>query len=54
MKSKTHTQIELKKRTIATVKTTILSKIKGGQCIVGDDTEPIHIDRPSDAAYCNH
>ncbi|MGH1383515.1 hypothetical protein [Kordia sp.] len=51
MKSKTNKKIELKKRTIATA---IMVKLVAGQCVIGDDTEPIHIDRPTDGEICNH
>ncbi|MBC8757395.1 hypothetical protein H2O64_22185 [Kordia sp. YSTF-M3] len=54
MKSKTNRKIELKKQTIASVKTIRITKILGGQCIIGDDTDPIHIDRPTEAEICNN
>lgn len=54
MKSKTNRKIELKKCTIATVETTLMNKMFGGQCVIGDDTEPIHFDRPTEAEICNH
>jgi hypothetical protein len=54
MKSKTNRKIELKKTTIATIKTTLMTKILGGNCVIGEDTEPVHFERPNETAICNN
>lgn len=54
MKSKTNKKIELKKQTIARIESKLLAKIIGGNCVIGDDTEPIHVDRPTEADICFH